>query len=126
MYYELAVAHAARRPTVIIQEGTEELPFDIAGMRAIPYDLTRPTTTTVLAKAVYSAVESAQSGDQPRNPLGELTFGAVEAGEVEAVRAAPEAAALADLAVEVRALGSELKRLRNDTMRRTPRREPQL
>jgi hypothetical protein len=119
VYYELAVAHASRRPTVIIQEGSGELPFDIADMRAIPYDLTRPTTTSAMAEAVRRAVDAAQSGDRPRDPLRDLTFGEVEAQELEAVRAVPEAAALADLTEEVRAMGSELKRLRNDTMHRT-------
>ena len=113
VYYELAVAHAARRPTVIIQEKDENLPFDIADMRAISYDLSRPPTTSAMAEAVRRAVVAAQSGRQLRNPLDELTFGAVEADEAAAVRAAPEATALADLSEEVRAIGSEVKRLSN-------------
>ncbi len=39
VYYELAVAHAASRPVIVLIEKGEPLPFDIRDIRCVPYDL---------------------------------------------------------------------------------------
>jgi len=39
VFYELAVAHSAQRPVIILIEKGQRLPFDVSGLRAIRYDL---------------------------------------------------------------------------------------
>jgi hypothetical protein len=39
VFYELAVAHSAQRPVIILIEKSQRLPFDVSGLRAIKYDL---------------------------------------------------------------------------------------
>lgn len=39
VFYELAVAHSAQRPVIILIEKGQQLPFDVSGLRAIRYDL---------------------------------------------------------------------------------------
>ena len=39
VYYELAVAHAAGRPVIVLLEKGETLPFDIRDLRCVYYDL---------------------------------------------------------------------------------------
>lgn len=39
VFYELAVAHSAQRPVIILIEKSQQLPFDVSGLRAIRYDL---------------------------------------------------------------------------------------
>ena len=38
VFYELAIAHAARRPVIILIQKGEELPFDIKDLRCVYYD----------------------------------------------------------------------------------------
>jgi len=39
VFYELAIAHAANRPTIIMLQKDETLPFDVKDMRCVYYDL---------------------------------------------------------------------------------------
>ena len=39
VFYELAIAHSARRPVIMMVEKGKELPFDIQDLRCVPYDL---------------------------------------------------------------------------------------
>lgn len=38
VFYELGVAHALERPTIIITQKLEELPFDLRSYRVLPYN----------------------------------------------------------------------------------------
>ena len=38
VYYELGLAHALKRPVVLLTQDTSELPFDLRSYRVIPYD----------------------------------------------------------------------------------------
>jgi hypothetical protein len=42
VFYELAIAHAYRKPVITIISVGQELPFDITDVRTIPYELTVP------------------------------------------------------------------------------------
>lgn len=71
VYYELAIAHAAARPLIILCEASHALPFDIKDQRVIFYDL-RPrslfdgTYKKELEKAIIH-LESAQT--EPEVPF---------------------------------------------------------
>jgi hypothetical protein len=43
VYYELAVAHAGKRPVIALLQRGERLPFNIQGLRCVEYDLTDET-----------------------------------------------------------------------------------
>lgn len=49
VYYELGVAHASRRPVIILLSKDEDLPFDVRGLRCVNYDL----SPTALVSRVY-------------------------------------------------------------------------
>lgn len=42
VFYELAIAHGYRKPTVHIQRVGESIPFDVKDMRVVRYDITDP------------------------------------------------------------------------------------
>lgn len=59
VFYELSLRHALRLPLIqLISEG-EEIPFDVAGMRTIRYDLGDPDR---IEEAVAEVVKQAESG----------------------------------------------------------------
>lgn len=109
VFYELAVAHAAQRRTIMIQEGDERLPFDVANLRAIPYDIGCPSGTEDLRRAVRAAVESVENGAPLRSPLQGFYFG-TEPQVLDAIERDPVAVELGALRDEVRALGAEIRR----------------
>jgi hypothetical protein len=45
VFYELALRHAFRKPVIQILQAGQKLPFDVSGMRTIPYDLDLPSAT---------------------------------------------------------------------------------
>lgn len=42
--YEVALAHGLRRPTILIAQRTEDIPFDLQGYRTIVYDVAEPSS----------------------------------------------------------------------------------
>src|SRR4029079_15825889 len=59
VFYELAVAHAAGRPVIVLIEKGEPLPFDIRDLRCVSYDLKpRPLFEGVYVKQVVEHVQS--------------------------------------------------------------------
>jgi hypothetical protein len=62
VFYELAVAQAARRPLIILLEKGSSMPFDIKDMRAVSYDLKpRSLFDQVYAKQIVEHVESLEA-----------------------------------------------------------------
>lgn len=58
VFYELAVAHSFKRPTIIMIEKGQEIPFDIKDMRYIEYDLKpRSLFTQKYIKEIVSFVK---------------------------------------------------------------------
>jgi hypothetical protein len=64
VYYELAIAHAAARPLIIMCETSQALPFDIKDQRVIFYDL-RPRSLIegVYKRELARAVEQIEQGE---------------------------------------------------------------
>jgi hypothetical protein len=93
VYYELAIRHTARLPTVLIAEQGEHLPFDIAQMRTIFFshtdlqsaDRCREEIVRHLREALDGAVDSPiaasidlqrlQSGNTAERNIAELVTG---------------------------------------------------
>ena len=67
VFYELAVAQSAARPTIILNLKGQDIPFDIKDMRVLEYDL-RPRT---LMKHTYAdlLLESIRQVELPENKL---------------------------------------------------------
>jgi hypothetical protein len=62
VFYELAIAHAAGRPVVVLIEKGESLPFDIRDLRCVYYDLKpRSLFDKVYLKQVVAHVHSLES-----------------------------------------------------------------
>jgi tetratricopeptide (TPR) repeat protein len=62
VYYELGVRHAARPSTTIMtMAGQTGLPFDVAGLRALPYSLNSTGTPTDAASSCAAVVEQLKS-----------------------------------------------------------------
>jgi hypothetical protein len=71
VYYELAIAHAAARPLIILCEGSHSLPFDIKDQRVIFYDL-RPRSLFdgTYKKELEKAIVHLESGQiEPEVPF---------------------------------------------------------
>lgn len=75
VFYELGVRHAARpRSTVSVCAGTSRLPFDVAGLRTIPYAIGpdgAPEATTQSRGAIARALKAARD-PAPDSPLFQL------------------------------------------------------
>ena len=72
VFYELAVAHAAARPLVILCEKSQELPFDIKDHRVIYYDLRpRPIMHGTYRDELIRAIEEVTRIDR----VTEVPFG---------------------------------------------------
>jgi hypothetical protein len=59
VFYELAIAHGYERPVIHLGQKGEELPFDIADMRTIFYDVTDLYSVRDCVAKVKSAAETA-------------------------------------------------------------------
>lgn len=74
VFYELAIAQAARRPLIILLEKGSELPFDIKDIRCVYYDLKlRPVFERVYSNQIVKHVMALEEGGwAARGPLDHL------------------------------------------------------
>ncbi len=56
VYYELGLAHAIGKPTVLVAESLETVPFDLRGLRIVVYDRNAPDWGTRLREEVRKAL----------------------------------------------------------------------
>lgn len=71
VFYEIAVRHAARKPIVHLIANGEEIPFDIANMRAVPYELGDPDVLEEAQAELGRKVRAIEDGDfqAAQNPI---------------------------------------------------------
>lgn len=62
VFYELAVRHTARLPTILICDKTESLPFDIAQMRTVMFDHTDLRSSDACRRAIVAQLREAFDG----------------------------------------------------------------
>jgi hypothetical protein len=66
VYYELGIAHALRRPVILLTQRIEDLPFDLRSYRVIPYS----THFTEIARAREQLLDLAKGAAEGAMPLG--------------------------------------------------------
>lgn len=59
VFYELGIAHALKKPVVLISRSEEDVPFDLQHIRVIYYDMTDPFWGTKLIEKVAENILSA-------------------------------------------------------------------
>jgi len=72
VFYELGISHTMQKPTVLLTQSTEEIPFDLKSYRVIPYS-THFNRVDQLSKALKEIGEKAKSGNLGfGNPVGDF------------------------------------------------------
>ena len=59
VFYELGLAHAARKPVVFTSSQLEDVPFDLRHLRVIIYDIREPEWATQLRKSITDYLKNA-------------------------------------------------------------------
>lgn len=72
VFYELAIRHSYRKPTIQIIKGEMDIPFDVANMRTISYETTLSGVDTA-KKDIESMLISIEDGDIVHNPVSEVS-----------------------------------------------------
>lgn len=61
VFYELGLAHAARKPVVFAAAQIDDIPFDLRHLRVIVYDVREPQWAVTLAKQVTDFLKNAKA-----------------------------------------------------------------
>lgn len=67
VFYELGLAHAARKPVVFTTGNVADVPFDLRHLRVIPYEIREPEWAAELAKNVTNYLKNAK--DDPEKSI---------------------------------------------------------
>lgn len=68
VFYELGLAHAARRPVVFTTANVEDVPFDLRHLRVIPYETREPDWAEKLTRDVTSYLKNAREEPEKSIP----------------------------------------------------------
>jgi hypothetical protein len=60
VFYELGLAHAARKPVVLTANSINDVPFDLRHLRVITYDVNEPKWSERLSKSVVDYLKNAK------------------------------------------------------------------
>lgn len=69
VYYELALRHASRKPYIQLTARDEPIPFDLAGIRTIRFNLSDPDDIEVAKITLARQVEEIEGGYTPDSPV---------------------------------------------------------
>lgn len=109
VFYEVAVRHAARKPIVHLITGGQDIPFDVANMRAVPYALDDPDSLELAREELERKVQAIEENDfvAAPNPItAALDIWLLQESEQPEMRKAGDVlASIGELRDEVRALG---------------------
>ena len=116
VFYELAVRHAVRKPVIHLLEIGQEIPFDVANVRAVQYSLDDPDALEAGREDLQRKAEAIGRTDRPSsNPIS-------AARDLQLLRTSGEPrlelegeilSAIADLRVEVQTLAKRMDERRS-------------
>jgi hypothetical protein len=70
VFYELPVRHAYGRPAVLVIDAAEAIPFDVAGARAVQFNIHEPESVAAARAEVSEQIRAAeQASGEPQNPV---------------------------------------------------------
>ncbi len=73
VFYELGLAHALRKPVVLVSSNEDDVPFDLQHIRVIYYDVNDPfwgqKLTSKVAENILSAIENPEEAILPEGPV---------------------------------------------------------
>jgi hypothetical protein len=69
VFYELAIRHATKKPSVHLFNSDEEIPFDVNQIRAIEFDLSNPDSIEAAQTRLRKQVEAIEKGEQVLTPV---------------------------------------------------------
>ena len=72
VFYELAIRHSYRKPTIQIVKGEIDIPFDVANMRTISYETTL-SGADVAKREIEATLKSIEDGNSVHNPVSEVS-----------------------------------------------------
>jgi hypothetical protein len=109
VFYEIAVRHAARKPIVHLITAGQDIPFDVANMRAVPYALDDPDALETAQQELRRKVQAIEENDWKAapNPISAArdVWLLQESEQPEAREAGDILAAVGEIRDEVRSLG---------------------
>jgi hypothetical protein len=104
VFYELGLAHAARKPVLLLTQSMEDVPFDLRGLRIITYEVEHPKWGEVLREKIEQGLsETLESPERSVLP----TFLEEEPKDTPVVTA--DEARLIDLQQQVDSLRAETR-----------------
>jgi len=108
VFYEVAVRHAVQKPIVHLITAGEEIPFDVANMRAVPYALDDPDALEEAQEELARKVRSIEEADwiAAANPISAAREVSLLQGSEQ-----PEARAAGDILAAVGELRDEVRGL---------------
>lgn len=68
VFYELGLAHAARKPVVFTAANIDDVPFDLRHLRVIIYDIREPRWAEKLIKEIADYLKNAKSDPEKSIP----------------------------------------------------------
>jgi hypothetical protein len=69
VFYELALRHASRKPYIQLMKSGDSLPFDIAGVRTIRFELSDPDNIELVKVTLKRQVDEIEKGHKPDSPV---------------------------------------------------------
>lgn len=115
VFYELGLAHAARKPVLLLTQTLDDVPFDLQALRIITYDVEHPSWGQVLTENIKQGLK--ETLESPERSV--LPAFLLETPD-EKPRVSPEEARIIRLQQQVDSMQSELRETRS-RQRRPPR-----
>jgi len=64
VFYELGLAHAAKKPVLLLTQSIEDVPFDLRALRVIAYDVEHPSWGKLLEENIVKGLKETMDAPQ--------------------------------------------------------------